>query len=70
MTKVNISLKHIVDADWIRGYMKQNIAERITNYLLKENIIVFDETKDGNEITMDACLYAIDTRKLKKGGKE
>ena len=63
LVKVSVSKKHLVYINEFRKYMKNHIAEEIGRHLLKEGIIVFDETKDGNEITMDACLYVIDTTK-------
>ena len=70
LVKVDVSEKHSFHSNEFREYIKNHMAEEIGRRLLKEGIIVIDETKGGDEITMDACLYVIDTRKLKEGGEK
>ena len=65
LVRVGCSLKHVVYDDRIRQYIKRNLAEKIVDHLLNKKLIVFDETKDGNETTIDAFFYVVDTKKLK-----
>ncbi len=44
----------------------RDITKRIASYLVKNNLIMFDEEENNGETTIHAKLYVIDSNKIKK----
>lgn len=44
----------------------RDMTKRIASYLVKNNLIMFDEEEDNGETTIHAKLYVIDFNKIKK----
>lgn len=44
----------------------RDVTKRIASYLVKNNLIMFDEEENNGETTVHAKLYVIDFNKIKK----
>lgn len=54
----------------IKASVKWSIVHGIVKTLIDENLIRFDEERDGDIKRISAVCYVIDTNKVKKGGKQ
>jgi pantoate kinase len=50
----------------VKQEIYRDITKRIASYLVKNNLIMFDEEENNGETTIHAKLYVIDFNKLKK----
>lgn len=50
----------------VKRKIYEDLTKRIASYLVKNNLIMFDEEENNGETTIHAKLYVIDFNKIKK----
>jgi pantoate kinase len=50
----------------VKQEIYRDITKRIASYLVKNNLIMFDEEENDGETTINAKLFVIDLSKIKK----
>lgn len=50
----------------VKQEIYRDMTKRIASYLVKNNLIMFDEEENNGETTVHAKLYVIDFNKIKK----
>lgn len=50
----------------LKRQIYRDMTKRIASYLVKNNLIMFDEEENNGETTVHAKLYVIDFNKIKK----